>query len=243
MEGEKNRTLGFLLASVLTSYPDQGYPERLRELLDDPQLQDQSRTSFASWGELHRRLHHLVSDPEGLDRVRSDYVDLFDRSRDSNPLYETEYGRDRALAKGRELADIAGFYRAFAVDLDREGLGRDMVDHVAIELEFYALLLMKQARLAELSDSEGSGIVMEARKSFLSDHLGRFVAAIAERPGVGRHAYYSLVFGWVRDLVSEECASLGISPALTGWVSGSAASETMSCGGSAGCGAVPGGQT
>lgn len=240
MEHTNDKSLAFLLGSLLASYPDETFSHRLQALWQASTLDKACNTATPAWKDLRAGTAPLVENPEAPMQLRSDYIDLFDRAREANPLYETEYGRDRALAKGRELADIAGFYRAFGLELNREGAGRDMLDHIAIELEFYAILLLKQARLLALKDAEGSQIVSEARKSFLQDHLGRFVAAIAQRPGVRAHPFYSLLFRWISDLVAEECERLGVQPILTGWVANDAEPERMSCGGAIGCGPLPG---
>lgn len=223
---QNHQDIRFLLASLVTGYPDEGFSRYLRILLDDPEL---------SIPEAFRvGLERLLSEPECLDDLRSEYIDTFDRGRSANPLYETEYGRDRALVKGHELADLAGFYRAFGVEFDAEGVSREMLDHISVELEFYALLQLKHQALKEAGDVAGVEIVLDAERKFLKDHLGRFPGAIAERPGVMESGHYSMVFNWCRDLVEEECARLGVEIIPATWIPGQAEKESMACG-SIGC--------
>lgn len=227
-ENEKSRQdPRFLLASLVTGYPDETFAEYVRALLEDSNLKipEDVRTT----------LGEILTNADQLDEIRSEYIDTFDRGRSANPLYETEYGRDRALVKGFELGDLAGFYKAFGLNFDAEGVSREMLDHISVELEFYALLLLKQRALEEAGDAPGVEIVLDARRKFLKDHLGRFPSAIAERPGVAASGYFSQVFNWCRDLVSDECAYLGVEAIPANWIAGQSEAESMACG-SLGCG-------
>lgn len=226
MENDHKHLPGFLLASLLTVYPDADFPSFVQHVLEDKELILPTT--------IHSAITALLQDPNKLDDLRSEYIDIFDRGRAANPLYETEYGRDRALAKGNELADIAGFYKAFGLELDHEDGQREMLDHVAVELEFYALLLVKSVNLREIEDQTGLEIVWDARQKFLKEHLGRFVAAIAERPGVRSSLYYSQVFDWCRDLISSECQRMAVTSVLATWVTDSNIHSELSCGGSVG---------
>jgi len=186
-----------LLASLATAYPQ----AELAETLAAPGLRD------------HAALGAMASViAGGVEPLQHTYVDLFDRGKGRVSLYETEHGRMRGLAKGHDLADLAGFYTAFGLTLDTEEL-HEMLDHVAVELEFYGVLLLKQALLLEEGDGEGVAIVLDARRKFLADHLGSFVPAIAAQPAVHADHAYGPVFAWCAELVAQECASLGVSPA------------------------------
>ena len=114
----QNRTLGFLLASVLSGYPDEGFEEYVRALLADESLEEQCRVSDVKiWPSLRSVLQECISDSKRLFELSSDYIDIFDRAKQANPLYETEYGRYQ-IAKGGDLADIAGIYKAFGLQLN-----------------------------------------------------------------------------------------------------------------------------
>jgi nitrate reductase assembly molybdenum cofactor insertion protein NarJ len=96
----------FVLASILTSYPMDYIPENITVLLEDKNV------------DLPEDLRSLIfkkTSPENLMDLQSEYISIFDSGRESNPIYETEYDRRRALAKGSELSDIAGFYQHLAL--------------------------------------------------------------------------------------------------------------------------------
>jgi nitrate reductase assembly molybdenum cofactor insertion protein NarJ len=227
---------GFVLASLIAAYPDEKFQENVAVLLKGGDLEQiTSEQVRASLGAVRARLSDLLGNPQSLDDLRSEYIDSFDRGRQVNSLYETEYGRERAMVKGTQLVDIAGFYRAFGLETGGEGVQAEMIDHVAVELEFYALLALKSALLNEEADQNGIEIVLDARKKFLKTHLGRFVGAICERPGVSASPFYSAAFKYCRDLVLDECQRLGVEIEPESWLVGQTEPAEMSCGGSVGC--------
>jgi TorA maturation chaperone TorD len=86
------------------------------------------------------------------------------------------------LVRTFELADVAGFYRAFGVEVSPAS---ERPDHVAVELEFMHLLAVKQLAAEQGALAEQARICQEAASAFLRDHLGRWcpklAAALAER--------------------------------------------------------------
>lgn len=223
----ENQPAPFVLASMLTSYPMGYLPENIPVLLEDE--------GVAMPEDLRAFIKERTSQANVLD-LQSEYISIFDSGRGANPIYETEYDRRRAMAKGNELSDIAGFYKAFGFELDANLEGMEMLDHVGIELEFYSLLLMKEIHLTEAGDAQGMEIVRDARKKFLKAHLGRFVGAIGRRPGVAASDFYGRIFGWCAQLVDEECRRLEIEVIPADWVDGETLKEEdMRCGLSANC--------
>lgn len=221
----------FLMASFLTSYPDAQVAQCVNAALLDPRLDGSSVTADASvWRAARRQAEQAVSSDVVWTSLGSAYIDLFDHGRQHNSLYETEYGRNRAMVKGTELADIAAFYRAFGLEFGDDESAHEMLDHVSVELEFYALLLLKQDALVARGDEEGQAIVLDARKKFLESHLGRFVDAIAARPGVAESEFYGPVLAWCRDLVAEECQRLQVAVQPVEWRDADVEQEQMNCG-------------
>lgn len=227
----KQNPAPFVLASILASYPSDSICETLPILLEERDL---------GLPEELRTLIRERTSAANLPDLQSEYISIFDNGRDSNPIYETEYDRRRALAKGNELADIAGFYRAFGFALDSSQDGMEMLDHAGIELEFYALMLMKDIHLAETGDAKGVEIVSDAGAKFLKAHLGRFIGSISRRPGVEASAFYGPVFKWCARLVASECGRLELEVIPADWVDGEALKEEeMNCGLGGGCSVVP----
>jgi len=96
----------------------------------------------------------------------SEYVKLFDMG--AAPPYETAYTcRENPELKTYEMADIAGFYKAFNVKPRTE-----RPDHIKTELEFMALLLAKEALSAP--GSEEREVCREAKNRFYNEHIGRW---------------------------------------------------------------------
>ncbi len=222
MNEQKIKPGPFVLASLLTSYPDLDFQSAVTELLQDENITVPEL--------LKKDLSYFLQSTEKLDELRSDYIEIFDHSKSLNPLYETEFGRERAMFKANELSDIAGFYRAFGFEMDQDG-AREMVDHVSVELEFYSLLQMKHLYLQEMFDMDGCEIVHDAMKKFMDAHLGRFVPAILERQGVQNSTIYKQVFSWVQNTVDNECSRLGVKPERATWFSSQVADENVCCGG------------
>lgn len=233
---DENFGAAFVLASMVATYPDAGFAYNIGLLLDDENLGGGAGADVKnSLQTLRVKLADIIAHPSQLDDLRSEFIDRFDRGRQVSSLYETEYGRERAMVKGNELADIAGFYKAFGFETGGEGVQPEMVDHIAVELEFYALLLFKSSALAEAGDEQGFEIVLDGRRKFLKDHLGRFVGAICERPGVVESAFYLSAFNYCRDLILNECQKLEVVNEPVQWLSGQAENPEMACGGSIGC--------
>lgn len=86
---------------------------------------------------------------------------------------ETDHEFD-AFAKARQLADIAGFYRAFGLRVasDRPG----PADAIETELEFMAQAAMREAYSAAQGWDEKRDVCADAQRAFLEDHLGRWAA-------------------------------------------------------------------
>lgn len=213
----------FVLASILTSYPDADFQDSLKELLNDESILLPSG--------LYEKIHELSTEANSVNDLRSDYISIFDQSKSLNPLYETEYGRERAMFKATELSDIAGFYQAFGFEMNQEG-DRDMVDHISVELEFYSLLMMKHIYLEETNDLSGCEVVLDGMRKFMDSHLGRFVTAILERDGVKSSETYSRIFRWIEEIVAQECRRIDVNPEIATWFSSQGEAEEISCGGS-----------
>jgi TorA maturation chaperone TorD len=128
------------------------------------------------------------------------------------PPHETSYGDARRIAgHAVELADIGGFYEAFGFTLSTDN--PDLPDHLCTELEFYSLLLVKQAYARHAAQTEHQEVTARAARSFLEQHLGRwtesFTAGLAEHRAPSPYlALGRLLTAFIR----AECGREGVSP-------------------------------
>jgi TorA maturation chaperone TorD len=80
------------------------------------------------------------------------------------PPYETEYVDGKlSFQRAQQLADTAGYYRAFGVEP-----GAERPDHIALELEFMALLIDLESRAQ--TDNQRD-VCRSAQVGFVKDHL------------------------------------------------------------------------
>jgi TorA maturation chaperone TorD len=145
--------------------------------------------------------------------LAAEYVRLFAGNGPCS-LHETAYG-DGQRMNGRpiELADINGFYAAFGLELS--AANPDLPDTLVTELEFYSLLLVKQAYALLRHWTEQRRVSENAIRLFLEQHLGRWVGAFTE--GVRAHAAeqaYRELARTVNDVVAVECALIQVRPVL-----------------------------
>lgn len=154
-----------------------------------------------------RRIPSGISLLELCDR----YGALFGHTaRGEVPPYETEYGEDDIFRQPNELADAAGFYRAFGLPAD--GARHARFDHISLECEFMSWLCLKQGYAAEHADAAMLGEVRKARRLFLRDHLGRFAPAFGRllaRADAG--GFYGALGATLERFVVVECACENVS--------------------------------
>ncbi|MGH3077487.1 MAG: TorD/DmsD family molecular chaperone [Gaiellaceae bacterium] len=148
-----------------------------------------------------------ASTPEELEAERQS---LFGGSVAVAP-YEGSYEVD-PVRQGRQLADVAGFYRAFGAEA--HGPAAERPDHVGCELEFLAFLELERMLLAESDDESGADLVDEIAGSFVRDHAGRWLPAFFA--GVREAAKAGSVFAALAALgeraVAEEVERRGVEP-------------------------------
>lgn len=123
------------------------------------------------------------------------------------PPYETEYhANSDAFFRAQQMADVAGFYQAFGLQIGAAAPERP--DHLTLELEFVAFLHLK-ARQAD--GPEEARVCTEALRSFYADHVAWWVPAFTR--ALRRHAgngFYHTLARIVAALMAAERRFLGI---------------------------------
>ncbi len=112
-----------------------------------------------------------ASDP---DELRQAYMRIFDPRNPPYPL-EAEHRTEHFRQRTDLLADVMGFYKAFAVEPDHE-----RPDHIACELDFIHVVSLKEARALAEGRTEQADICADARSAFLTDHLLTWYDAVVE---------------------------------------------------------------
>lgn len=127
------------------------------------------------------------------------------------PPYETQFRETHIFQQAQMLADIAGFYKAFGLDVSENA--HERADHLSVELEFMGTLCLKEWH-ALASGREGNAeVCRDAQKKFLGDHLGVWAGAFAEGlAGRAAGTPYAGVAGELNAFVRDECARLGAVP-------------------------------
>jgi len=115
--------------------------------------------------------------PIGLADLQAEHRHAF--SLTGSLCYETEYGLPHEFRQSQEMADIAGFYRAFGFDVG--GAIRERPDHLSAELEFMHTLTLKEALSHESGQAQHREICIDAERKFLRDHLARWVGWFKQR--------------------------------------------------------------
>ncbi|OGN85823.1 MAG: hypothetical protein A2X23_13875 [Chloroflexi bacterium GWC2_73_18] len=130
------------------------------------------------------------------------------------PPYETEYGRRHIFGQAQELGDISGFYEAFGLT----GVhGGERADHVACELEFLAIVALKEAYALARGDETMAEVCRVAAAAFMRDHLGRWAPAFAgliqqRAPACG----YAALAALAARVVAGHAAELAVAPERLG---------------------------
>lgn len=130
------------------------------------------------------------------------------------PPYEGEYGMASVFMKTQTMADVAGFYRAFGLEV---GPGfHDRPDHLAAELEFMHFLLMKEAYAREHNLQDLAAEARKAQSQFLEEHLGTwgppFFVSMARGGG---NAFYAAASEFGSRFLADESERLRLSPKRT----------------------------
>jgi len=137
-----------------------------------------------------------------LTGLEEQYQGLFAGQTPPCPPYETEYTATSVWMQTQQLADIAGFYRAFQVDTGNTG---ERVDYLATELEFMYMLCMKEAIAENDGNRDGVDICRDGQTAFLRDHLSKWMPRfIAKLEAFGAEGYYLALAQLVERVVAAD---------------------------------------
>lgn len=199
------------LAQAFT-YPDF---ENWRELCSSQRLEAFTRATQIVGVDAEFRTVRQVLDLTHFDAFEQDYIACFGHAaRGSCPINEIEYGDIKAdpLFQPHRLADLAGYYRAFGVELTTDSGERP--DHLCVELEFMSVLAARRAfGLEHQHDADAIRVGVDAERGFLRHHLGRWTPAFARR--VRQAAVHPPLIGiatFLESFIRLECSRAGIEP-------------------------------
>ncbi len=199
------------LLSMLVAYPDRELVDRVAALA--PRSLAAARYLRFPEPELSELLPRIT--PEGIEALEQSYQASFTLSYSPDvPAYEVGYISSDVFRQTEEMADIAGFYRAFGADVSEAR--RERVDHIAVELSFMQLLCLKEAYAAEHREAGNLRLCRRAQRAFLRDHLLCWGPALAERLSiVGGASVHGSVGRVLVEWLRREATSLGVEPRRT----------------------------
>lgn len=128
--------------------------------------------------------------------------------------YEGSY-EDDPFRQARQMADVAGFYRAFGAEA--HGPAHERPDHAGCELEFLAFLGVRKLAAVEAGHDAEADLCREIEEAFLSDHAGRwlpaFFRALQREAADGFHRALGRLGA---DGIASELERRGVQPAPLG---------------------------
>ncbi len=205
------RSQAYEFISAAFSYPDAALAEFLQARLPEAEncasfLGDS--TSAEALGNLRPAITSCSA-----DQLETEYVQTFGHNISKEcPPYEAEYGQSHIFQKSQTLADIAGFYRAFGLQLAPDL--NDRMDHISVELEFMHVPCAKEAyALAKGHPAEQLAVCREAQAKFLGEHLGQwalgFERMLENKAGSN---FYGLIGQLLKAFLTFDIRTLGLEP-------------------------------
>ena len=148
----------------------------------------------------------------GYEKVCEQYVETFGHTISTEcPPYETSYGEAHIFQQTQEMADIAGFYRAWGLDLSSDA--HDRLDHISAECEFMSFLLLKLDYFSSEGEKEAEEVCLDSSKKFLKEHPGKwgplFSKLLMRKASQG---LYHKVAELLREFIEKEKQIFGVEP-------------------------------
>jgi len=127
------------------------------------------------------------------------------------PPYETLFGNDHVFAQSQVMGDIAGFYRAFGVELSKDI--HERLDHLSVEFEFMHFLAYKESYSRCHDGADKTQIVLDAQKNFVKNHVGRWVPLFCRMlVRKASSGFYRHVADLMAEWMDFETSFLGVVP-------------------------------
>ncbi len=208
-EAAFQRSKGYSLLSYSFFYPD----DELLDFIKGSEFINEISSAFEGHPvntEWRAALSHFKNDVAAIDNdiAVDEYMRLL-TMKSKCPPYENEYyrGRGGSICSTEEMADIAGFYRAFGMICSEE-----RPDHIAAELEFMHLATIKEAAAALKADMENIDLCVSVEGKFLHDHLGRWADAFWAALAKGKSLFYTHIASLLVLWINLECQYLNVAP-------------------------------
>lgn len=170
---------------------------RLASSLMSPRLAELAEAAATEIGAVERR------------RLAAAYRGTFTLSASPDcPMNESAYSAKHVYQEVQQLADIAGFYRAFGFEIKGE-----RPDELAAELEFCALLALKEGLALEGRRKSKANLCRDAARLFVRDHLGRWAENIGRRVEIlAAGTPYAALGRLLAGFAAEDIELLGAGP-------------------------------
>ena len=224
----KVRSRIYHLLSQVFLYPNEGsyalfkngFAEELRNsisylLLNYPKDDGKTEVILNNLESLDKEIVKLKDEP--VSELQRHFVRIFTHTISQEcPQYETQFGikAEDVFHKCHEMGDIAGFYRAFGLDVSDSEVSRERVDHISVEFEFMYFLACKEAYGLENKDAQDKiAIVTDAQKKFVREHIAMWVPLFTKfLEKKAKTGFYKETSQLTRAFVEQEIAYLKIKP-------------------------------
>lgn len=145
------------LLGLLFSCPTWEWREQVASLAAEVGADDVTAAAATALNEADEGLYHSIFGPGG-------------------PAPPREVTYRQATLSGAFLAELAAYYQAFGY----RAAGSEPLDHVSVEADFVAFLLLKQAFALSNQQRDQAAITARAAQSFIDEHLSNIAGPLAE---------------------------------------------------------------
>ncbi len=190
-----------LLARVFYTEPD----EALLTALTQPPLRDALEEAKIDIGAI---LPPLPS-AEQMDALGEEFTRLFLGPGKHISAHESvQLKRGSGLLWGEETTVVKNFIEEAGFEYDESYHG--LPDHISVELEFLGCLAAREAEAIEAGDADTCRAAIEWQHTFISAHIGKWVANFAKRVAdEAEIPFYSAFAHLVPRFLATEKAHLG----------------------------------